>query len=123
MKELSFNRLVSLIFLLLIAALFSIGSNPFPYNLYPTFLIISYAIFVEIILQVLPSQGVIRIMGLWFIVLIPPPVWTAQGIILLYPKPPIASYDVLLPMLWILITILLYIYSIAVSLMQIFHSK
>ena len=63
-------------------------------------------------------------MGLWFIAIIPSPVWTAQGIILFYSqKPPIASYDVLLPMLWLLITTLLYIYSIAVSLMEAFQSK
>jgi hypothetical protein len=124
MKRLLSRRVVPFLGVFTVSLFLASSDNPFPYNLYPPLIIISYSIFMEIITFILPRKRTIRLIGIWLLAIILPPVWTANGIIVLYgKKPPMASYDVLLPMLWILITLAIYIYSISVSLMETFQRK
>jgi hypothetical protein len=106
-------------------AFFLTGSvNPFPYNIYPSLIIIIYSIIMEVITRTLLFKRAIRLIIIWFFAIIVPPVWNVIGIGWLFGKnPPITSYDVALPAMWIFITIILYIYSISVALVETFQRK
>jgi hypothetical protein len=113
-------------FYILAIAVLSISSptDPFPYSIYPSLIILGYSILMEFIIYTLPYQRTIRLVVIWFFAIIVPPVWNGIGIGWLYgEKPPIASYDVALPVIWIFITIILYVYSIPVSLIETFRRK
>jgi hypothetical protein len=103
MKRLLSKRAVPFLGIFIIALFFIGSGTPFPFNFYPALIIIIYSILMELITLILPRQRTIRLIVIWLFSIIPPPVITANGIILLYgEKPQIASYDVLLPMMWVL---------------------
>jgi hypothetical protein len=118
------KRLIPCFFIFAVALFLINSANPFPYNLYPSLIIIFYSILMEAIRYVLTPQVKIRIMIIWLFAIIVPPVWNANWMILLYgEKPPIVSYDVALSATWMFMTILLYIYSISVSLIETFGTR
>jgi hypothetical protein len=124
MKTLFSKRsIISLVILTMLSR--CVGStDPFPYNIYPSLIVIGYSILMEAITHVLPYQRTIRLAVIWFVAVVTPPVWTIIGIAWLYgEKPPIASYDVALTAMWFFITIILYMYSIFVSLTETFRRK
>jgi hypothetical protein len=78
----------------------------------------------ESIRYMLAHKAKIRLIIIWLFAIMVPPVWNANWMILLYgEKPPIVSYDVSLPATWMFITIILYIYSISVSLIETFEIR
>jgi hypothetical protein len=124
MKKLLSKRLIP--FFLVSAFSLSLfdSTKPFPANSCPFLIIFSYAVITELIIYFLPRQRIIRLWTIWLFAIMVPPVWTFNGIILLYgSKPPIASADVLLPMLWMFITVVIYTFSISVSLRETFQRK
>jgi hypothetical protein len=118
------KRLIPCLFIFAVALFLMNSANPFPYNLYPSLIIIFYSILMEAIRYVLTPQVKIRMMIIWLFAIIVPPVWNANWMILLYgEKPPIVSYDVALSATWMFMTILLYTYSISVSLIETFGTR
>jgi hypothetical protein len=118
------KRLIPCLFIFAVALFLINSAHPFPYNLYPSLIIIFYSILMEAIRYVLTPQVKIRMMIIWLFAIIVPPVWNANWMILLYgEKPPIVSYDVALSATWMFMTILLYIYSISVSLIETFGTR
>jgi hypothetical protein len=118
------KRLIPCFFIFAVALFLINSAHPFPYNLYPSLIIIFYSILMEAIRYVLTPQVKIRMMIIWLFAIIAPPVWNANWMILLYgEKPPIVSYDVALSATWMFMTILLYIYSISVSLIETFGTR
>jgi hypothetical protein len=118
------KRLTPCLFIFAVALFLINSANLFPYNLYPSLIIIFYAILMESIRYMLAHKAKIRLIIIWLFAIIVPPVWNANWMILLYgEKPPIVSYDVALPATWMFITIILYIYSISVSLIETFEIR
>jgi hypothetical protein len=119
-------RAVVIVPILIIATIFyhSIIA-PFPYNLYTALLVASYPLFMETSLYALPIKGVARLITVWLAAIAFPPVWAAFGIILLFPEPQkiFASSDVLLPFLWILITIVFYTYSVILVILETIRAR
>lgn len=118
---------VAIIVLVIIVAtsVYRSSTEPFPYNLYEALLIASYPIFMEFSLYVLPIKGIIRLVAVWLFAIVLPPAWAGLGIILLFPEPQkiFASYDVLLPFLWIFVVMIFYVYSIALLILETIQAR
>lgn len=118
---------VAIIVLVIIVAtsVYRSSTEPFPYNPYEALLIASYPIFMEFSLYVLPIKGIIRLVAVWLFAIVLPPAWAGLGIILLFPEPQkiFASYDVLLPFLWIFVVMIFYVYSIALLILETIQAR
>ena len=107
-------RKIPLILMLLIA-ITNWGNSlyPYPYNVYSALIVIIYPVAMEILLLLIPRSK-FRLPSI-FLFALTAPIW--EGYLMSWwfsGSPPITSYDVLLPFLWIFNSSLLLIYAFSV---------
>jgi hypothetical protein len=92
---------------------------PASYKLCAIILTIGFFGCVEGLLLILPSLA-----SLWLVALVVPPIWASLGMNLLFAGlERFASWDIALPWFWIICTAVLYVYAVAIAMVETVRSR